>query len=362
MATTSPYGFRYPTNSSPVNVAVDIQTLAEDVNDKLSQSFAKLGEANTFTNTNTFADVVATSYSVTGESGFLKADGTIDDNTYLTEVASLSFDGDVTGGTGEDPITLTLANSGVTAGTYKSVTVDAKGRVTAGTNPTTLAGYGITDAAPISHTQDFSTITNTPTTLSGYGITDAQPLSGDLSAISSISETVGLLKKTSANTWELDTTTYLTPVTLSGGDISGNITTGTSSLTINNSGITAGTYSGIVFNAKGLATSATRYASFGNIQVDVATTTTALNFSTEGLKTISIAANTTFTASNYAAGKTVTVRVTSDATSRTLAFPPSWKFVGTKPTSIAASKTGILTVTSFGTTEAECIAAWAVEA
>ena len=40
----------------------------------------------------------------------------------------------------------TLATSGVTAGTYKSVTVDAKGRVTAGTNPTTLAGYGITDA------------------------------------------------------------------------------------------------------------------------------------------------------------------------------------------------------------------------
>ena len=33
-----------------------------------------------------------------------------------------------------------------TAGTYRSVTVDAYGRVSAGTNPTTLAGYGITDA------------------------------------------------------------------------------------------------------------------------------------------------------------------------------------------------------------------------
>lgn len=40
---------------------------------------------------------------------------------------------------------LTLSNTAVTAGTYKSVTVDAKGRITAGTNPTTLAGYGITD-------------------------------------------------------------------------------------------------------------------------------------------------------------------------------------------------------------------------
>lgn len=36
-------------------------------------------------------------------------------------------------------------NSGVSAGTYKSVTVNAQGHVTAGSNPTTLAGYGITD-------------------------------------------------------------------------------------------------------------------------------------------------------------------------------------------------------------------------
>lgn len=36
--------------------------------------------------------------------------------------------------------------SGVTAGTYRSVTVNANGHVTAGSNPTTLSGYGITDA------------------------------------------------------------------------------------------------------------------------------------------------------------------------------------------------------------------------
>lgn len=39
-------------------------------------------------------------------------------------------------------------NSGVTEGTYKSVTVNAQGHVTGGSNPTTLAGYGITDAEP----------------------------------------------------------------------------------------------------------------------------------------------------------------------------------------------------------------------
>jgi hypothetical protein len=51
--------------------------------------------------------------------------------------------------------------------------------------PTTLSGYGISDAytksevaagfASISHTHTFASLTSKPTTLSGYGITDAQP-------------------------------------------------------------------------------------------------------------------------------------------------------------------------------------------
>ena len=39
----------------------------------------------------------------------------------------------------------THPNSGITAGTYRNVTVNAQGHVTGGSNPTTLAGYGITD-------------------------------------------------------------------------------------------------------------------------------------------------------------------------------------------------------------------------
>ena len=45
-----------------------------------------------------------------------------------------------------------LATTGVGAGTYRSVTVDAYGRITSGTNPTTLAGYGIADAQPLDAT------------------------------------------------------------------------------------------------------------------------------------------------------------------------------------------------------------------
>ena len=115
------------------------------------------------------------------------------------------------GGTLEADRTLSLAVSGVTAGTYRSVTVDTYGRVTAGTNPTTLSDYGITDAKiadgvitlgantikpltshqSISHllSKDdasktyqpiisltnmlsFDYISSTPTTLLGYGIED----------------------------------------------------------------------------------------------------------------------------------------------------------------------------------------------
>lgn len=42
--------------------------------------------------------------------------------------------------------TLSLAASGVTAGTYFKTTVDTYGRVTSGSNPTTISGFGITDA------------------------------------------------------------------------------------------------------------------------------------------------------------------------------------------------------------------------
>lgn len=40
-----------------------------------------------------------------------------------------------------------LATTGVSAGTYRSVTVDTYGRVTAGTTPTTFSGYGISDTS-----------------------------------------------------------------------------------------------------------------------------------------------------------------------------------------------------------------------
>lgn len=72
--------------------------------------------------------------------------------TTLQTSRNFSISGDVTAaavgftGAGNVVLATTLGDTGVTAGTYNSVTVNSQGRVTAGTNPTTIAGYGITDA------------------------------------------------------------------------------------------------------------------------------------------------------------------------------------------------------------------------
>ena len=60
--------------------------------------------------------------------------------------------------------TISLATSGVAAGTYKSVTVDTYGRVTNGSNPTTLGGYGITDAKIVDGTITLGANSITPLT------------------------------------------------------------------------------------------------------------------------------------------------------------------------------------------------------
>ena len=112
-----------------------------------------------------------------------------------------------------------------------------------------------------------------------------------------------------------------------------------------------------------LVVSGITYASNYDVALTTAgSNTVALDFSGgTGLYTRSASGTVTFTASNYRAGAIKTVRVIAGGSSRTLIFPTNWVFVGAKPASIASGKTGILTVTSFGTTEADCVAAWAVQ-
>ncbi|MBP9035001.1 MAG: hypothetical protein KBG29_13960, partial [Pseudomonadales bacterium] len=78
---------------------------------------------------------------------------------------------------------------------------------------------------PLAHTQAWSTITTTPTTLAGYGITDAQGLDSDLTALAGLS-TTGLVARTGSGTAATRTITGTADqVTVTNGDgVSGNPT------------------------------------------------------------------------------------------------------------------------------------------
>ena len=102
-------------------------------------------------NNTTYSVFKGATSNAAGSSGLVPAPATGNAGKYLR--------GDGTWATPTNTV-YTHPNSGVTAGTYRSVTVNAAGHVTAGTNPTTLSGYGITDAAPKSHTHAWSDITN----------------------------------------------------------------------------------------------------------------------------------------------------------------------------------------------------------
>ena len=90
-----------------------------------------------------------------------------------------------------------------------------------------------------------------------------------------------------------------------------------------------------------------------------ASNTVAIDLSTDSIITRTATGDVTFTGSNYTAGKSATVRLLTGGTTRTLTFPSGWVWASVEPTELLANETGILTVTSFGTVEADVVAAWA---
>ena len=91
----------------------------------------------------------------------------------------------------------------------------------------------------------------------------------------------------------------------------------------------------------------------------------ALNFSQEQL--VDFSAKTTgvltFSTNNLEAGRTLCVllRAASSGAGIRMTIPTDWRFVGTEPTTCAAGKTAILTLTAFGTSDSDVVAAYAEE-
>ena len=80
--------------------------------------------------------------------------------TILKDSRNFAITGDVVAtpeafnGAGNVSLATELTATGVTAGAYTKVTVDAKGRISLGENPTTVEGYGIIDAATITYVNE----------------------------------------------------------------------------------------------------------------------------------------------------------------------------------------------------------------
>lgn len=91
--------------------------------------------------------------------------------------------------------------------------------------------------------------------------------------------------------------------------------------------------------------------------------TKTLNFDliTGTYQTMTLTGNVSFITSNRGNGKFVTIRLIPGASDRTLTFPGGWKFIGEKPTKISANKVGMLSMTFFGTSDADCIVGYAEE-
>ena len=183
--------------------------------------------------------------------------------TTLATGRTIGMTGDVTwtsasfNGSGNVTGTATLANSGVTAGTYTKVTVDAKGRVTTGAS---LASADLpTYTGTITSSQVTTALGYTPLSnatsylpLAGGTMTGAITFAGGQTWPTFNQNTTG-----SAATLTTGRTIGMTgDVTWTSSSFNGSANV-TGTATLANSGVTAGTYTKITVDAKGRATSGT---------------------------------------------------------------------------------------------------------
>ena len=244
---------------------------------------------------------------------------------------NFSMTGDVTApavsfnGSSSVTFTATLANSGVTAGTYRSVSVDAKGRVTGGTNPSTIAGYGIVDAQPLNaNLTGLSAVStrgllvrdssDTPKArkvgVTGIGLSISDDGSG--AAASTLTISSNATNVNTANTLVSRDASGNFAANIVSANLAGNATTATTlqaprtfsitgdvaapaqnfdgsanlafNATLSNTGVTAGTYKSVTVDSKGRVTNGSNPTTLAGYGITDGVTITQLNAEIDALK------------------------------------------------------------------------------
>jgi hypothetical protein len=268
---------------------------------------------------------------------------------------TITLTGDVTG-SGTGSFAATLANSGVAAGTYNNAatavrpfTVDAKGRVT-----------GIGTAVTI--TPAFSSITSKPTTLSGYGITDAPTLSGSnaLTGANTFTNTTGQIFRQAATqdgvllrgraggttslTVEIVPTTLTASRTLTAPNVSGTIITTGDTDTVTNTML-----AGSIANAK-LANSTISGVALGGTLSTLTLGTGLSGASYNGSAAITAAVSYGTTAGTACQGNDSRLSDARTPTAHTHGNISNAGAIGsTANLPIITTTSGVLTTGSFGT-------------
>ena len=263
----------------------------------------------------TYAKVVVDSYGrITSSAALVSGDITTALGfTPLQHNETITVSGDASG-SGTGSIALTLANTGVIAGTYAKMVVNSKGLITSGAS---LTSSDITSALGFTPGIGNGSVTSvnassTTLSISGGPVTSSGTLSINLNTVGTagtytkvVTDSYGRITSGSAlSSGDVTTALGFTPlqhnetVTLS-GDITGS---GASSISasLSNTGVAAGTYtvSTIVVDSKGRITSASNGAVSGSGTVTSISTANSTNIITSGTNSVTTTGTFAFDLSN----------------------------------------------------------------